>query len=331
MGDVGHTVRVQEIASNAAGPSAPATSAQSAIVTAAPRAPVNLRPPTISGIAQQGQTLTASQGGWTGSPTGFGYEWLHCDSAGFHCVPISLATTSRYSLVAGDVGSTLRVAVVASNAIGTSAPATSAQTGVVSAAAQPPTNTSPPMISGTAEEGLVLTASPGNWSNSPTSYAYRWRRCNTQGIECVAISGARLSTYLLRPADVGFTLRVKVIANNAAGHSFAISAPTDVVVGPAPSAPAHVMVIVEENRNRSEVIGALDMPYLNSLANKYGNTTKWNGVSHQSLPNYFALISGSTEGVTDDGCENSFAGAATLGSELSLAGISWKAYQEELP
>src|SRR6266480_4277677 len=113
MGDVGHTVRVQEIASNAAGPSAPATSAQSAIVTAAPTAPVNLSPPTISGIAQQGQTLTASQGGWTGSPTGFSYEWLRCDSAGANCSPIALATNPSYSVTESDVGSTLRVAVVA--------------------------------------------------------------------------------------------------------------------------------------------------------------------------------------------------------------------------
>src|SRR5205823_4352550 len=185
-------------------------------------------------------------------------------------------------------------------------------------------------ISGTAEEGLVLTASPGNWSNSPTSYAYRWRRCNTQGIECVAISGASLSTYLVGSADVGFTLRVKVIAYNAAGHSSAISASTD-VIGPLTGSPAHVMVIVEENRNRSEVIGASNMPYLNSLATKYGDTTNWNGVAHPSLPNYLALISGSTEGVSDDGCEYSFVSAATIGSELSLAGISWKAYLEDLP
>jgi phosphatidylinositol-3-phosphatase len=220
---------------------------------------------------------------------------------------------------------------VASNAVGPSAPATSAQTEVVSAAAQPPTNTSPPMISGTAEAGLVLTASPGNWSNSPTSYAYHWRRCNVLGIECVAISGASLSTYLVRSADVGFTLRVKVIAYNAAGHSSASSVPSDVVIGPSTGSPAHVMVIVEENRNRSEVIGAPNMPYLNSLANKYGNTTKWNGVAHPSLPNYLALISGSTEGVIDDGCGYSFVDAPTIGSELSLAGISWKAYLEELP
>ena len=329
--DVGSTLRVAVVAANAAGPSSPATSAQTEVVTAVAQPPTNTSPPTISGAAQKGKTLSANSGSWTGSPTGFSYEWLRCDATGASCSPIARATNPRYSVTESDVGSTLRVAVVASNAVGPSSPATSAQTEVVTAAAQPPTNTSLPMISGTVEAGLVLTASPGNWSNNPTSYAYHWRRCNVQGIECVAISGASLSTYLVRSADVGFTLRAKVIAYNAAGHSSAISVPSDVVIGPSTGSPAHVMVIVEENRNRSEVIGASNMPYLNSLANKYGNTTNWNGVAHPSLPNYLALISGSTEGVTDDGCEYSFVDAATIGSELSLAGISWKAYLEELP
>src|SRR5947207_371 len=68
-------------------------------------------------------------------------------------------------------------------------------------------------------------------------------------------------------------------------------------------APAHVMVIVEENRGRGEVIGASNMPYFNSLAKKYGNTTNWDGVSHSSLPNYLALVSGSTKGLEENGCE----------------------------
>ncbi len=93
----------------------------------------------------------------------------------------------------------------------------------------------------------------------------------------------------------------------------------------------HVMVIVEENRNRGEVIGAGDMPYLNSLANRYTDTTSWEGVGHPSLPNYLALISGSTQGVTEDLTSISFPGIPTLGSQLSEAGIPWKAYLEGMP
>ena len=79
------------------------------------------------------------------------------------------------------------------------------------------------------------------------------------------------------------------------------------------------------------MIAASSMPYFNSLASAYGNTTSWDGVSHPSLPNYLALISGSTQGVGDDGCSHSFPGVPTIGSELSLAGIPWKAYLEGLP
>jgi acid phosphatase len=92
----------------------------------------------------------------------------------------------------------------------------------------------------------------------------------------------------------------------------------------------HVMVIVEENRGRDEVIGASNMPYFNSLAKKYGNTTNWDGVLHSSLPNYLALVSGSTQGIAENGCEYSFSGP-TIGSQLTQAGISWRAYAEGLP
>ena len=92
----------------------------------------------------------------------------------------------------------------------------------------------------------------------------------------------------------------------------------------------HVMVIVEENRNRSEVVGASDMPYFNSLASTFGSTTAWSGVTYPSLPNYLALISGSTQGVTDDGCSYSFSGP-TIATQLAGAGIGWRAYEEGLP
>jgi acid phosphatase len=91
------------------------------------------------------------------------------------------------------------------------------------------------------------------------------------------------------------------------------------------------MLLVEENRNRDEVIGNPQMPFFNSLAAKYGETTAWTGVWHPSLPNYLALISGSTQGQTEDATNVSFPGVETLGSQLTAAGISWKAYMEDMP
>jgi DNA-binding beta-propeller fold protein YncE len=93
----------------------------------------------------------------------------------------------------------------------------------------PLVNLTRPKISGIAEAGLTLHASRGSWSNNPTSYAYTWRRCNALGGSCVAITGAIRAGYLLGSADIGRTLRVTVIAYNAAGHSSATSVPTSVV------------------------------------------------------------------------------------------------------
>ena len=127
--DVNHALRVQVSATNAGGSSGPATSNATAAVI--PEAPANTALPTISGTAQQGQTLTAGNGSWTNEPTSYAYQWLRCDASGASCLPIAAATTQTYIVASADVGSTLRVAVTASNAGGSSAPASSQQTEVV--------------------------------------------------------------------------------------------------------------------------------------------------------------------------------------------------------
>src|ERR1700730_13023375 len=131
-GDVGHTIAVQETASNTGGPGTPANSAPTGKVVAA--APVDAGPPTVTGVAQQGQTLTEHHGSWSNEPTGYKYQWLQCDSAGKNCVAIVGAANQTYVLVAGDVGHTIAVEGTGGNEGGASAPATSSPTGVVQAA-----------------------------------------------------------------------------------------------------------------------------------------------------------------------------------------------------
>jgi hypothetical protein len=92
-----------------------------------------------------------------------------------------------------------------------------------------PVNTSPPTISGTARSGSQLTASPGTWSQGPTTFTYKWLRCGATAARCKKIGGATSSTYLLGQGDVGSRLRVSVVAANSRRSRPASSGLTQVV------------------------------------------------------------------------------------------------------
>jgi hypothetical protein len=199
-------------------------------------APVNTALPTISGAAAVGQTLTASEGTWSNSPTSFAYEWLRCNPAGNNCGSVSNGTQKTYTLVGADADHTMRVRVTATNADGSSS-AQSAQTATVTAA-----------ISGTPKVGQTLTADPGSWSGNPTSFAYQWQRCDADVATCSNVAGATGKTYGAQTADLGYRLRVMVTAHNAKGSATAPSAITTVVVPAVPitnKRPSLTILLVE--------------------------------------------------------------------------------------
>jgi hypothetical protein len=92
----------------------------------------------------------------------------------------------------------------------------------------------------------------------------------------------------------------------------------------------HVIVVVFENKETSSVLGSRAAPTFNLYGRVYARLTRYYAVSHPSVPNYLALVSGSTFGVTTD-CVDCTFGARTLADTIDASGRTWKAYVEGLP
>jgi len=123
-------------------------------------APANTGLPVVSGSALVGQSLSASTGSWSGSPTSYLYQWRRCDSSGGTCGNLTGATAASYALSSSDLGFTLRVVVTASNSGGSSS-ATSAASGVVSLAATSSVSYPASFYSGPAGAGNILPTKQG--------------------------------------------------------------------------------------------------------------------------------------------------------------------------
>jgi hypothetical protein len=200
-----------------------------------PAAPSNTALPTIGGTTTEGQSLSATNGSWTGSPTSYAYQWQDCDSSGANCVNIAGAKSASVTLTSGDVGDTIRVIVTATGEGGSTAatsPATATVASVPSSPPPPPpppaapSNTALPTIGGTTTEGQSLSATNGSWTGSPTSYAYQWQDCDSSGANCANIVGATTAGYTLAASDVNHTIRVAVTATNEGGSTTASSTQT---------------------------------------------------------------------------------------------------------
>lgn len=99
-----------------------------------------------------------------------------------------------------------------------------------------------------------------------------------------------------------------------------------------PEVPAfdHVVVVVMENKARSQVLGSRDAPAFNAFARQGAILSAYRGVTHPSLPNYLALVSGSTHGITND-CTSCTVAGRSLADTLEARKLTWKTYAEGLP
>src|SRR4051812_11823155 len=90
--------------------------------------------------------------------------------------------------------------------------------------------------------------------------------------------------------------------------------------------PDHIVVVVEENHDYSNVVNNSEARFINQLTTEGALFTNYRGVARPSQPNYFAMFSGSTHGVTDN--SNHFFSAPTLAGQLESAGYSFAGYAE---
>ncbi|HTZ05275.1 MAG TPA: CHRD domain-containing protein [Gaiellaceae bacterium] len=210
-----------------------------AATSRATASPVNTSLPAISGTTQQGHTLTASNGTWSGTaPITYTYRWQRCNASGSSCGNIGGATNQNYVASSGDVGRTIRVAVTGTNADGTSQ-ALSTATDTIGAPGSVPANTKQPDPSGTAQEGKTITVGHGDWTGlQPITFTYQWQSC-TSGGTCTNLAGKTGSSLLLGLSQVGLLMRATIVATNAAGKTSAFSNLTAIVLAKA-TAPANV-------------------------------------------------------------------------------------------
>ena len=230
--DVGHRVRAVVVA---AGPGGTTESRSAATDPIAAVAPSSTAAPELSGTAREGETLTATEGGWTGSvPMQRAVQWERCDAQGQACSAITGATGATRRLEAQDVGRRVRVSVRASNGAGEHT-ALSDLSAVVEGVA--PVNEQLPAVSGTARDEETLTATQGTWTGSPAiAYSRQWMRCSgaAETAGCEAVAGATGASHRLSDDDVGSHLRVRVTATNAAGSVVAWSTAAGPVLPAAP-------------------------------------------------------------------------------------------------
>ena len=198
--------------------------------------PTNTVAPALSAdFAIVGQPITTDDGTWThNGALSFAYQWVQCDLSFENCHDIGGATTNSYTPVDLDAGFTLKVRVSATDDDGTTANDSATTVDVVEA----PSNSVPPVISGTLAEGQEVDTTSGTWNGTNFGphqmvLVLQWEACDTDGFSCVPI-GTNAGGVVLDANEVGKRIKVTITAINDAGSASATSALSAVVTTGAP-------------------------------------------------------------------------------------------------
>jgi serine protease AprX len=241
-------------ATNAGGTGSSA-SQTTAVISAQPPAMTN--PPSILGIAEQGQTLTAAHGTWDGTtPVTFSHQWTRCGADGANCIDIAGATDAAYTLAANDVGHTIRVRIGAENLAGqrsASSPASETVTAVPDPL--PAFKQQWPYVSGVAQ----MLADPAAQGVEPATIAIVDSGIDTSRADF----GHRVIEQVTK------TDRVPNSPGDGYGHGTAVASvaagSAEGYVGAAPNAKLVSIDVLDDNGvgNTSDVIAAADWIYEN--------------------------------------------------------------------
>lgn len=168
-------------------------------------APTSTAPPTVSGTPAVGSTLNSTTGSWTGSPTSYRFQWQRCEGTVSTCVDIAGATAASYAIVRADVGSTLRVAVTASNSAGATTAVSAATAPVATDASSPTSGIAQNLVDGQVVSGAI-----------------RWEATPTAGVQRVEflVDGGAVATRTQPPYEIAYDTRP--LADGT--HSFGVRA-----------------------------------------------------------------------------------------------------------
>lgn len=256
--------------------------------------PVNLSLPTVSGSPIQTQTLTGTDGSWGGSPSGFSRQWRRCNSAGAACFDIGGATGTTYVLGVGDVGSTVRFRVTASNGSGSTA-ADSSATAVVQASvvAVASLALSPSTVQGgTATHGavtLVSAAPAGGSSVALTSLDSAVASVPTSVLVPAGQTSAGFSVDTFAVAsDTAVTLRATA-GGQTRNASLTVTAeseekPPHVFPNPYRPAAAGPLTLQDLPVQTAAKIVAADGRFVRSLTTDVNGTATWDGLTEDGEP-----------------------------------------------